>query len=263
MKNNTFSTIVERLEKAEKYTIFVVGDSITEGARATGREKTYTAVFTEGLAKKFPERTVIRYDGKRQPVPDAELLPLECYEGPFAVQNGNEKTITVVRSGIGGNTVKRMLNRQNDFIGKKFDGNRPDLYIIMVGINDALKQDASKYVTHDVFYQHLGSLIDAIENGEPDADVILMTPTYNDRGETNESHLAPYVAEMRRICNERAIPIIDQHRLWMEHMTVGGENYGQGDWLCGVNGDSCHPCDKGHAVIANEMLRAIFEENAE
>ena len=129
----------------------------------------------------------------------------------------------------------------------------------MVGINDALRQDPRKYVTPDVFSSDLNELIDSIEGGAPSADIILMTPTYNDTGESAESHLLPYANAMRRISAERKIPLIDQHRLWMEHLTVGGENSGQGDWLCGAVGDHCHPADVGHAVIANEMLRAIFE----
>ena len=55
-----FAEIIRRMENAENYLIFSVGDSITEGARATCAETTYTAVFARGLADRFPEKTVLR-----------------------------------------------------------------------------------------------------------------------------------------------------------------------------------------------------------
>ena len=259
MRSSTFKDIKAKFESSRDYTVFVVGDSITEGARATDREKTYTAVFAKKIAERYKGRTVIRYDGKRYDHPDAELMPLSTYGEPICVQSGGEGKITVVRSGIGGNTVRRMLSRRTDFIDREVGGNAADLFIVMVGINDALRQDASKYVTHEVFFEHLAELIKVIDSSSKPADIIFMTPTYNDGGTSGESHLEPYADEMRRISKENGIPLIDQHSLWMHHLTVGGENYGQGDWLCGVKGDYCHPGNVGHEAIANEMIRAIFE----
>ena len=57
------------------------------------------------------------------------------------------------------------------------------------------------------------------------------------------------------------IPVIDLHHTWMEHLNVGGENYGQGDWLCGVEGDSCHPSDKGHEEIAKNIISVLFSDS--
>ena len=86
MKHRTIKDIVARMRAAEQYTIFVLGDSITEGARASDAAHTYTAVFTKGLAERFPDRRVIRYDGLRRPVKEAELLPLLGYSAPIPVQ---------------------------------------------------------------------------------------------------------------------------------------------------------------------------------
>lgn len=258
MRNTTVQSIVERMRDAEQYTVFVVGDSITEGARATDDEHTYTAVFARGLAERLPNRRVIRYDGKRYPTKDAELLPLMTYGDPIVIRQGGDKTLTVVRSGIGGNTVQRMLNRRDDFIGREVGGRCADLYIVMVGINDALRSDASKFVSPEVFASNLNRLLDWLEQGNPAADLILMTPTYNDRGLEPSSHLTPYADAMRATAARRQIPVVDQHRLWMAHLTVGANNYGQGDWLSGVEGDSCHPSNLGHEIIANELLRCLF-----
>lgn len=252
--------IVERMKAADQYTVFVVGDSITAGFRSTDAEHTYTAVFARGLAERFPERNVWRYDGIWYSTKDAELRPLLGYDGPFPIQRGEEKTLTVVRSGIGGNTVRRMLNRKGDFIGKEIGGRMADLYIVMVGINDALRSDPTKFVESETFGAHLHELIDEIEKGNPTADVIFMTATYNDRAIETVSHLAPHVDQMRAVAEEWAIPVIDQHALWMAHYRADAPNYGQGDWLSGIEGDACHPSNLGHEAIAKEMMRCMFEE---
>lgn len=259
MRSTGMKEILYKLTNKEHYTIFVVGDSITEGFRATNKEYTYTACFARGLAARFPDRTVTRYDGKRYNTPDAELLPLERYSEPISVQRGNGNSITVVRSGIGGNTVQRLLNRQNDFIGKSLGGHTADLFIVMVGINDAIESNPSKYAPPAVYLENLRTLVALIQDKHPDADLILMTPTYNDDGLTPTSHLEPYADAMRTLCREQSIPLIDQHRIWMEHQVVGGENFGQGSWLSGLRGDACHPSDVGHAAIADAILQALFE----
>ncbi len=256
MKNHTLQAIAERMDVAKDFTIFMVGDSITEGARATDAEHTYTAVFAQGLAERYGDRTVIRYDGRRHPTPDAELRPLMTYGEPVTVRAGQRGRLTVVRSGIGGNTVRRMLARRSDFTKTAPCGGAADLYIMMMGINDALTSDPAKYVSPRGFAEDLCRLAEALNRENPDADVIWMTPTYNDYGVERVSRLDDHAEQMRAVAREFGIPVIDQHRLWMEHLTVGGANYGQGDWLSGVEGDKCHPGDRGHEVIA----RAIFDE---
>ena len=259
MRNQTMRAIVDRMTDAQNYTIFVLGDSITAGFRSTDREHTYTAVFARGLAERFPKRNVWRYDGVWYSTKDAELRPLLGYDGPFPVQQGEDKTLTVVRSGIGGNTVRRMLNRKDDFIGKTIDGRVADLYTVMVGINDALQKDPTKFVEPDVFGEDLNRLLDELEAGNPTADIILMTPTFNDKVIQSDSRLKPYVDVMLTVAADRAVPVIDQHACWMAHYRPDASHYGQGDWLSDVEGDSCHPSNLGHEAIAKEMLRAMFE----
>ena len=256
-RNESLEDIAKELRESYEYCIVFVGDSITEGARATSAEETYVAHVARGLAREYPKRRVIRYDGIRHPTEDGHLLPLLTYGDPIEVQGGEGGTLTVVRSGIGGNTVRRLLNRTGDFIGKEFGGRRADLFILNLGINDALKSDPRKYVTSAVYGEHLNTLLDEMERGAAGTDIILMTPTYNDDGTSQKSHLAPYVDRMRAIAEERRIPLIDLHRAWMDHLTVGGENYGQGAWLSGVVGDLCHPSDTGHEAIARLVLENL------
>ncbi len=258
MKKTTVKQIADKMTSAQNYTVFIVGDSITEGARATDDDRTYTAVFAKGIASHFPTRRVIRYDGVRQQAENAALLPLRDYGEAICIQDGSEGVLTVIRCGIGGNTVKRIYNRKGDFIGNPIC-EHPDLYIVMAGINDSISANADKYATPEEYGKNLCELYDALRCGAPDADIIFMTPTYNDDGTSRNSSVSPYAEKMREICKEKQIPIIDQHSLWMSHLCIGGDNYGQGEWLCGVEGDFCHPSDIGHAAIANEMLARLFE----
>ena len=260
MKNHTLRAIAARMDAAKDFTVFVVGDSITEGARATDAEHTYTAVFARGLAERYGDRTVIRYDGRRYPTPDAELRPLMTSGEPVTVQEGQSGRLTVVRSGIGGNTARRILTRRRDFTKTEPCGRSADLYIMMMGINDALTSDPAKYVSPHGFAEDLCRLAEVLSKENPDADVIWMTPTYNDYGVERVSRLDAHAEQMLAVAREYGIPVIDQHRLWMEHLTVGEANYGQGDWLSGVEGDKCHPGDRGHAVIAQAILDELFGE---
>jgi lysophospholipase L1-like esterase len=253
----TIKSIIDKLLSAEDYLIFSVGDSITEGLRASSNETTYTACMARGLAERFPGRTVLRYDGLRRDTDDGELFPVRAYEGPVAVQSGGENTITVVRSGIGGNTVRRLLNRKEDFIAKEIQGKTADLYMIVVGINDALDCDPAKYVTSEQYGRDLHELVDEIEAADPWADIIFMTPTFNDYGTSPVSTLDPYVTVMKAVADQRHIPIIDLHRLWMDHLVIGAPNSGQSDWLCSPD-DHCHPGDLGHKVIADYILNALL-----
>ena len=258
MRSMTIKSIIDKLLSAEDYLIFSVGDSITEGLRTSSNEATYTAVLARGLAARLPERTVLRYDGLRHDTADGELFPVRVYEGPVTVQSGVQGKITVVRSGIGGNTVRRLLHRKADFISKPIEGRTANLFLIVSGINDALDCDPAKYVTPKQYGRDLHELVDEIEAADPSADIIFMTPTFNDYGTNPVSTLDPYADTMKDVAALRQIPVIDLHRLWMEHLVVGAENSGQGDWLLSPE-DHCHPSDTGHAAIAESILTALFE----
>ena len=54
MRNTTLSAIFERLCTAKDYLLFSIGDSITEGARASSDETIYTAVLARDTQ---PSRT--------------------------------------------------------------------------------------------------------------------------------------------------------------------------------------------------------------
>lgn len=255
MRNTTFPNILNKMSASEEYLIFSIGDSITEGAHATSDETTYTAVLTREIAAHFPDRSVLRYDGRSHETPDSEILPLETHGTPIRVQTGSKGKITVSRCGIGGNSTRRLLRRSTDFIGKELEGRTGDLFLIVVGINDSIEKVPDKFADPTLYAKHLHTLIDKIERVHPDADVVLMTPTYYDYGTERESRLDPYVHEMKQVANARNIPLVDLHQLWMDHLMIGADHYGQGDWL---DTDRCHPTDAGHEAIGKEIARHLL-----
>ena len=247
------SEIVDHMREAEKYLIFVIGDSLTEGQGSSDPERLdYTAKFTEKLAEQMPDKSVYRVDGKKNQALTGIIYPNTGKHVPVQrVSGGGE--ITVARCGIGGNTVKRIIDRSYDFIGKKIRNQTGDLFIIMSGINDSASNNAQKYASPLAYKKNLNTLLDMIYAEHPNADIILMTPTYTGQ---NGRTLDSYAKQMKDIGTEREIPVIDQHQLWMDHWVEGAEHYGQGDWLS--EGDSCHPTDIGHEAIADYMIQCLF-----
>ncbi|MBR2354694.1 MAG: hypothetical protein IKA76_09365 [Clostridia bacterium] len=258
MRSKTMKAIAKKMTESEEYLFLTLGDSITRGSVASSDETTYTAVLTRELAKRFPDKEILRYDGQQAKNADGELLPVEHFDGPITVQKGVVGTLTVVRCGIGGNTVRRLLNRKDDYAGREFEGRRADLFTVMLGINDSLVKNASKYVTPEQYKEDLCELLELLANTNPEADVILMTPTYYHDGSTPTSYLDLYAEKMIEVAREQELPLIDMHKMWMDHMILGGEGNGQGDWL---PHDKCHPGDLGHRILGEEIAKRILDEN--
>ena len=250
--------IVQHMAEDDDYLIFIIGDSLTQGSGASDPVNLdYTAKFTEKLAQYMPDKNVYRIDGE----PRGDYLGIKYpntskHVAVQTVEGGGE--IAVARCGIGGNTVKKILERTNDFVNKELRGKTGDLFIIMSGINDYYSQfyDLTKYATPPLYKTQLNTLIDMIYEGHPDADIIIMTPTFV--GNYGKG-LDLYAKKIQEISKERGIAVIDLHKLWMDHWVDGAENYGQGDWFNSPpDGDECHPSDIGHEAIADEMIRCLF-----
>ncbi|MBR2387911.1 MAG: hypothetical protein IKB02_04000 [Clostridia bacterium] len=249
-----FGEIVQRMKDMPNYLIFMVGDSLTEGIGVPDRKNLdFTAKFTEKLAKLIPEKNVYRIDGVRTNHATAILYPEEEDHVQIQKVEGTTDEIAVARCGIGGNTVKRIINRSTDYIGKELRGRTGDLFIIMSGINDSAVRNEDKYAAPPVYKEHLNTLLDMISAEHKEADFILMTPTYAGQ---NGRTLDVYADEMKAVAKERNIPLIDQHKLWLDHWVEGAEHCGQGDWLS--EGDSCHPTAVGYEAMADEMIRCVF-----
>ena len=244
------ANIADKLNSGENYLIVAVGDSITWGLNHCNADETYCAELARLVADSMPDASVIRYDG----LVTEERSPLGGYSEPVTVQKGNKGTLTLVKSGVGGDTVRRAINRFDDYAGAFINGEMPDLFLLMFGINDALISDSDKFVSPDVFYRDYAELCRMLKKSNPTAELVLITPTYNDEGRDTVSSLDPYSKKVIELAEKTGLKYIDLHMVWMEHLVVGSENYGQRDWLSGTAGDFCHFSQKG----ASETARYLF-----
>ena len=248
--------ISARINKGENYLIIAVGDSVTWGLSHCSEEETYCAGLAKLFAKSMPEAKVVRYDG----IVKEERRPLYGYSEPKTVQSGSKGTLTIVKCGVGGDTVQRAINRFDDYSGEFINGKSPDLFLLMFGINDALASDPDKFVSPERFYNNYSVLSDMLKNSNPNAEIVLMTPTYNDEGTGTQSCLDTYCEKVIELARQKGFQYIDTHKLWMEHLIVGSDNYGQRDWLSGAIGDTCHFSKKGAANAANYIFSELDKE---
>ena len=242
----TTFTIQKKIRNSEPLTLNFIGDSITWGLNHCSAEETYVAEFARLFAEKFNEYKVVRYDGMVK----TEALPLTGFEGPIPVGGEGDAQATVIRNGVGGNTVRRALNRKQDFTGTLADGRTADVNFLMFGINDALASDKSKYVTPDKFEKDYEELLSVLE--KDDALLIILSPTYNGL----KYPLDKYAAVTERLAEKYGLPFIDTHKLWMEHYQKNAPHFGQGDWLSESKSDACHFSPEG----ARQTAKFIFDK---
>jgi len=247
----TANDVLKKIEQGEDALIVMVGDSITWGLNHCTAEETYCAHFSRLLANRFPHARVVRYDG----VVEKEGQPIDNYGNSIPVQMGNGKQkLTVVRSGVGGDTVLRVMNRVENFTGQVVDGCQPDLITIMLGINDALESDPNKYVSDRIYQIHYRMLVKEIQHRNPDTAILLLTPSYNDPGQSSRSCLDAYSERVKEVAEEFHLSVIDIHQKWMEHLQVESEHYGQRDWLSNHPGDSTHLSPRGAEIMAHHIF---------
>lgn len=252
MSDNMKSKINEKLVNGENILIMLVGDSITWGLNHCSNEETFCAYLARLFAQKYPMINVLRYDG----IVSEEAKPLEGYEGPINVNHGEISTLTLVKSGVGGDTVKRAFARSNDFVGTFKTGKKPDLFLLMFGINDSI-HIPEKYATPEEFYNDYKKLYNLIRKENSNSEIVLLTPTYNDSGESIKSTLDNYSKMVKRLANEVGCQVIDTHEFWMNHLVVGTENYGQREWLSGKKGDFCHFSPAGSSATAEFIFNEL------
>lgn len=248
----TVKDLFKKIEDGENVTICCVGDSITYGETHCRPEETYTAKLASEFSIKYPKYTICRYDGIFN---GEEKQPLAGYDGPILVHSGSEGSIEIIRSGVGGDTVARLIKRINDFTTLLPNGIKPDLITIMTGINDALQQDPDKYVLPEKFAENYRNLLNLIKNRLPDTAIVLLTPSYNCHGVQKENCLEAYCDEVKKLSTDFKIPLIDVHELWMQHLISGSEHFGQRDWLSDISYDACHPTPIGAEMTA----KLVFE----
>ena len=227
-------------------TLNFIGDSITWGLNHCSAEETYVAFFARFFAESFKEYKVVRYDG----AVESEALPLTGFEGPFFVGGtAGGPEAAVIRNGVGGNTVRRALNRKQDFTGTLPNGRCADVNFLMFGINDALASDKSKFVTPARFESDYEELLSVLEAEK--AFTVILSPTYNGA----KYPLDKYVAVTKKLAEKHGLLFIDTHKLWAEHYSKKAPHFGMGDWLSESKTDACHFSPEG----ARQTARFIFD----
>lgn len=77
--------------------------------------------------------------------------------------------------------MQRAINRFDDYSREFFNGERPDLFLLMFGINDALASDPDKFVFPENFYLHYSELCSMLKKSNPNVEIVLMTPPITTR----------------------------------------------------------------------------------
>ena len=251
---------LEKLIAGENVCIHFVGDSITVGYNSTG---TVGGNFVQRMGvligqQIVPGAEVDRYD------PNAYSVlsdgPINGWNGPTVIQQakpGNSQVVQVVNNGVSGDTVQRVLRR----IGNLTGWTPPiDLFVILLGINDSLESDPTKFVPPDVFASGIRSLVEVLKNYYPQAEIALCTPTHNDQPDSGGRYtLDEYAMGVRRAAIETGTALVDLRALWADMFDAGepglsGDD-GYGWWLSTAGGNHTHPTDQGHQGIAEEMFK--------
>ncbi len=247
--NDSLLSLKKNILSRRPVTLDFVGDSITWGLNHCSPEETFVAEFARLFAKRFTDFSVVRYDG----IVKTEALPIERFDGPIAVSGeGDLPQAVVIRNGVGGNTVRRAINRQADFTRKAANGESADAIFLMFGINDALYSDKSKFVTPDRFEQDYEELLSVLKQEK--ALLFVLSPTYNGVNYP----LDDYAEATKRVAARHDIPFVDTHKLWLDHYDKTLPRFGQGDWLLSET-DGCHFSPEG----ARQTAKFIFERFCE
>lgn len=237
----------QKLTSGGELTFTFVGDSLTYGLDHCTPDETYVAHFAERVGEILPSAALYRYDG----IPAGELDPLAKYE-KVQMRVGACGKIHVLRSGVGGNTVLRAMNRFGDYTGILPSGTRSDFIFTLFGVNDALYKDPRKYVTPDVFAQHYKELLHRLGESEPQAQIILITAS------TNDQCIDAHVGQTVSVARELGLPLIDLNSLWNAHFDPSADNFGHGDWLSG-GPDATHFTPKSAKISADFIFDRFSE----
>lgn len=245
---------LSRLKAKKPTKIVFTGDSVTWGQGVAAADS-YTAAFARLMAAAYPDATVNRYD--KTMVNDYYTADV----GPTLVQTGSGGwTIDVVRNGIGGNNVPRIMARSFGIFGNS-NGSAVDCAFIMAGINDSLEAAWAnqRFETIPEYERALDALVREIRRFRPEVDIVFLTPTWYE--DTPNQRLDGYAAGMKRVAADNRIPVVDTRKLFLDHYVAGNGYFGQGDWFFSA-ADFAHPSGVGHTAIAQRIYDDLFSAKA-
>ena len=232
MNAAALKTFKDKVEAGGSATVVFIGDSITAQQPKDFRDG--KGSFVDRCAK-YAEEKVGAAGWKVVVTPAAAVVPAA------------EKQFVIVKAGIGGDDSRGGLARiERDVLPHK-----PDLVVVMFGVNDENRRGAGNSVSVPDYKKNLTAIVGKVRAGG--AEPLLMTTSMkNLQWSSCTGKLGEYAAAAREVATEQKCCLVDNYRAW-ELIPKTGYNYMVYLGTC-LN----HPIDRGHQLFF-EGLKAAFE----
>ena len=219
-----------KLQAGEPVTIVFLGDSIT----AQKAEDMHDGQGS--YVDRFAKYLEARYAGSK-----VVVTPKETVVAPAA------KRVVIVKAGIGGNDSGQGLARMD----KDVMSHKPDLVVIMFGVNDENKKGDGNVVPPGEYRANFEKMIEKVRRAG--GQLILMTTSMKNTGWVGtRGNLNEYAAVIRDLAKKDNLCCVDNFAAW-ENLPKRGYYYMIYLGTC-IN----HPVDLGHQLFF-EGLKAAFE----
>ena len=154
---------------------------------------------------------------------------------------------TVINSGIGGDNSAGGLKR----LEKAVLAHKPDLVIIMFGVNDENANNGNNAVPVPKYNNNLTAMVNSIR-AAGGAGIILMTTSWKNPGwEHTCGNLGEYAASVRKLGQELNLCVVDNFQAWANLEKRGIPFMSMLD--SGIN----HPSGQAHEIFFNGIKSAL------
>lgn len=233
VRRERLAELKQAMEDGKAVTIVFFGDSITAQASNDFRDGhgSFVERFTEWLRAGYPKRTVVS----------------TALRETVAPQEGQT---VVVMSGVGGNdTIRGVARLDTDVLVHK-----PDLVVVMFGVNDENRGTNGNVVPVPVYRTNLETIVERVRG--VGGDVLLMTPSMKNPGwVATVGNMAEYAQAMREVAEAKQLCLIDHYRAW-ERLPERGYSP-----MVFVGNCINHPVDLGHELFFRGLRTAFSRED--
>lgn len=244
------NTFIKLYGTKEDVILLFGGDSVTWGKTNNNYTGCYVYKVALEFATRFPKSKII-YAEARDEYASKFPHPVTNYD-EYIIQEGTERTITIVNSGIAGESLLYWFKRKDNFI--HYNSKVIDAFFIMIGLNDSddATTNSYRYLPVDEYELGLDSIVKQIkDNG---IDVVIQSCHW--MGTTAESRIITYIDSQKRVATANDVMFIDHKSVWDEHWVQGTSNLGQDSWM--LSTDGLHPTSDGNTAISNKIIKDVF-----